>query len=161
MATDAFIQFQGLPGESGDDKHKEWVEIHSFNFGASQAAQAVSSGNSGPGVERVSMSDLSFTKDVDKTSAKLFERCCSAEAFPTVKLEVCRAGGEKLTYIAVTLSHVIVSSYQLGGGTGGLANENITLAFGKIEHTYTQQKLDGGPGGKISAGWDLTANKKV
>ncbi|WP_353327541.1 type VI secretion system tube protein Hcp, partial [Chitiniphilus shinanonensis] len=27
MAFDAFIKIDGIPGESTDDKHKDWIEI--------------------------------------------------------------------------------------------------------------------------------------
>ena len=31
MALDAFIQFDGIPGESLDDQHKNWIEILGYN----------------------------------------------------------------------------------------------------------------------------------
>ena len=31
MAFDAFIKLDGIPGESSDDKHKDWIEILSFS----------------------------------------------------------------------------------------------------------------------------------
>ena len=33
MAFDAFLKIDGIPGESTDDKHKDWIEILSFDFG--------------------------------------------------------------------------------------------------------------------------------
>ena len=30
MAFDGFIKIDGIPGESTDDKHKDWIEILSF-----------------------------------------------------------------------------------------------------------------------------------
>jgi bacteriocin-like protein len=32
-AYDAFLKIDGIPGESTDDKHKDWIEILSFNHG--------------------------------------------------------------------------------------------------------------------------------
>ena len=29
MAFDAFIKIDGIPGESTDEKHKEWIEVGS------------------------------------------------------------------------------------------------------------------------------------
>ncbi|MBP8214834.1 MAG: type VI secretion system tube protein Hcp, partial [Propionivibrio sp.] len=31
MAFDTFIKIDGIPGESSDDKHKEWIEIVSYD----------------------------------------------------------------------------------------------------------------------------------
>jgi hypothetical protein len=33
MAFDAFLKIDGIPGESTDDKHKDWIEILSFAHG--------------------------------------------------------------------------------------------------------------------------------
>ena len=38
MAFDAFLKLSTIPGESGDDKHKEWIEILSYSTGVSQPA---------------------------------------------------------------------------------------------------------------------------
>ena len=38
MAFDAFLKVDGIPGESTDDKHKDWIEVLSFNHGVSQPA---------------------------------------------------------------------------------------------------------------------------
>ena len=60
------------------------------------------------------------------------------------------------------MSNVIVSSVSVGGGGGGEPTESLTFNYGKIQWTYTQQKrADGSPGGKVPAGWDLEANKKM
>jgi len=31
MAVDVFLKIDGIPGESTDDKHKEWIEILSYS----------------------------------------------------------------------------------------------------------------------------------
>ena len=36
MAFDAFIKIGDIAGESTDDKHKDWIQILSFNMGAAQ-----------------------------------------------------------------------------------------------------------------------------
>lgn len=43
MAFDAFLKIDGIPGESTDDKHKEWIEIASYRQGVSQPASATAS----------------------------------------------------------------------------------------------------------------------
>ncbi|GAO92520.1 hypothetical protein PSA5_07405 [Pseudomonas syringae pv. actinidiae] len=37
MAFDAFLKIDGIPGESLDDKFKDWIEILSYTHGATQA----------------------------------------------------------------------------------------------------------------------------
>jgi len=175
MAFDAFLKIDGVPGESTDDKHKDWIEVLSFSHGSTQPSSATASSAGGGTTERVSFDDLMVTKHIDKASAKLHELCASGKHIATVTLQLCRAGGDKLQYMEVKMEQVIISAVQATGmaagaaavgigGTGGsvdnLPTEQVEFNFGKIKWTYTQQKrADGSGGGNVTGGWDLTANK--
>ncbi len=163
MAFDAFIKIDGIPGESTDDKHKDWIEVLSFNFGIHQPAHATASSAGGATSERVNVQDLSVVKHVDKASPKLYEQSCSGKHIKDVTLELCRAGGDKLKYLEVKMEQVIISSVNPGGNSGGsdgFPSESVSFNFGKIKWTYTQQKrADGSGGGNVTGGWDLTSNK--
>jgi type VI secretion system secreted protein Hcp len=163
MAFDAFIKIDGIPGESTDDKHKDWIEIHSFSFGMSQPASSTASSVGGASSERVNLDDLSIVKLMDKASPKLYELCCSGKHIPNVAMELCRAGGDKVKYMEVKLEQVIISSVRPGGssqGSEGFPTESVTFNFGKAKWTYTQQKRsDGTGGGNVTGGWDATVNK--
>ena len=76
-------------------------------------------------------------------------------------MELCRAGGDKLKYMEVRLEQVLISCVAPYGSAGdGFPSETLSLSYGKIKWTYTQQKrADGAGGGNVSAGWDLTTNK--
>ncbi len=52
MAFDAFLKIDGIPGESTDDKHKDWIEILSFSHGLSQAATGSRSSGGAATAER-------------------------------------------------------------------------------------------------------------
>ncbi len=47
MAFDAFLKLDGIPGESTDDKHKDWIELLSYNWGATQMGSATASSSGG------------------------------------------------------------------------------------------------------------------
>ena len=163
MAFDAFLKIDGIPGESTDDKHKDWIEILSFNHGMTQPSSATASSAGGGTTERVSVHDFVVVKHVDKASAKLYELCCTGKHIANVTLELCRAGGDKLKYMEKKYEQVIISGVQAGGAAQGddnLPTETVSFNFGKAKWTYTQQKrADGSGGGNVTGGWDLTANK--
>ena len=171
MAFDAFLNIDGVPGESTDDKHKGWIEILSFSHGANQPSSATASSAGGGTTERVTFDDLTVTKHIDKASAKLHELCASGKHIATVTLQLNRAGGDKLQYMEVKMEQVIISAVQATGNAAGtttgnagtpdnLPVEEVSFNFGKIKWTYTQQKrADGSGGGNVTGGWDLTANK--
>jgi type VI secretion system secreted protein Hcp len=165
MAFDAFLKIDSIPGESTDDKHKDWIEVLSYGFGIQQPASATASSSGGATAERANFQDFSITKALDKASPKLAVACADGTHIKSVILELCRAGGDKVKYMEYKLSNCIISSYHDGGSSHGaetLPVETVTFNYGKIEWNYTQQKrADGTGGGQVAAGWDLQANKKV
>ncbi|HUJ90859.1 MAG TPA: type VI secretion system tube protein Hcp [Syntrophorhabdales bacterium] len=165
MAFDAFLKIDGIPGESTDDKHKDWIEVLSYGLGIQQPASATASSSGGATSERANFQDFSITKALDKASPKLALACADGTHIASITLELCRAGGDKLKYMEYKLTNCIISSHHDGGSSGGaetLPVETVTFNYGKIEWTYTQQKrADGSGGGQVAAGWDLQINKKV
>jgi type VI secretion system secreted protein Hcp len=165
MAFDAFLKVDGIPGESTDDKHKDWIEVKSFNFHMKQPTSQSASTAGGASAERVHFGDFTIVKTIDKASPKLALVCADGTHIKEVILSICRAGGDKVKYMEYKLSNCIVSEYHPSGpayGDDPLPGEQISFNYGKIEWTYTQQRrTDGKGGGQVASGWDLEKNKKV
>jgi len=165
MAFDAFLEIDGIPGESTDDAHPDWIEILSYSMGIAQAASASASSGGGASAERANFQDFSIVKALDKASPKLAVACADGTHISSVVLELCRAGGGQSEVHEYKLTDCIVSSFRPGGsGQGGetLPLEEVSFNYGKIEWNYIQQKrADGSGGGNVAAGWDLEKNVKV
>jgi type VI secretion system secreted protein Hcp len=159
------MKFDGIPGESTDDKHKDWVEILSYHHGISQPSSGSSSTGGARSSQRCDHQDFSVVKALDKASPKLALACCDGMHIKEIKMELCRATGEKQKYMEYKLSDVIVSSVCPGGSSRGdapLPLEEVAFSYGKIEWAYTAtDHKTGKPAGDVKTGWDLTANKKV
>lgn len=163
MASDAFLKIDGIKGESTDDKHKDQIEILSYNWGVSQMASGTASSSGGGTTARADFQDLSIVKELDSSSPLLNKACWSGTHIKEVTLELNRAAGDdRLKYMVYKLENVIVSSVSIGGGGGGIPTESVTFNYGKITTTYTKQARPGGGGaGDIPAGWDLEKNKNT
>jgi type VI secretion system secreted protein Hcp len=165
MAFDAFIQLDGIKGESSDHKHKDWIEILSYGLGAKQAQSSTASSAGNLGSAKVNVQNFTFMHHLDIASPKLFEYCCTGQTIATAIITLNRAGGDKAKYMEYKLTDVIVSAVGKGGDSANHSHdvpiESVTLAFGKIEMTYTKIGIDGKAAGNSSAGWDLKSNKKV
>ncbi len=161
MAFDAFLKIEGIPGESTDAKHKDWIEITHFSQSMSQPASATASSAGGATAERVDFGTFDIQHLLDKASPKIYEACASGKHIKEVILEICRAGGDQVKYLEVKLEQVLVSAIESGGTAGeGFPTETVKFSYGKIKWTYSQQKrADGTGGGNVNAGWDLTTNK--
>ncbi|RMF88171.1 MAG: type VI secretion system tube protein Hcp [Nitrospinota bacterium] len=162
MATDAFLKIDGIVGESTDDQHGGEIELLSYSHGMSQPS-SIASGTGGRTAERVSMSDFSVMKVVDKASPHIAQACCDGRHIPKVTIVLCEASGEKHTFMEYLLEDVIISSVQSSGSQGGdKPLESVTFNFGKISWTYTPIGHDGKPGSKVGPiGWNLETNTKI
>lgn len=163
MAFDCFLKISTIPGESTDDKHKDWIEILSFSHGVSQPGSGSRSSGGAASAERVNHQDFSIVKTLDKASPKLNLSCCKGEHIPDVKVELCRATGDKTKYMEYKMTDVIVSSVRPGGSAQGgetLPLEEVSFNYGKIEWTYTEtDHKTGKPKGDVKAHWVVTENK--
>jgi type VI secretion system secreted protein Hcp len=160
--VDYFLKIDGVDGESTDDKHKGSIEIESFSWGEQQTGSAGRGGGAGAG--KVQMQDFHFTKRVDKSSPLFMIGCATGQHYKSAILTVRKAGGSQLDYYKVTMSDVLVSSYQTGGtnnGGGSVPIDNVAINFAKIEMAYKEQKADGSLGGEVKQGYDLSKNVKV
>lgn len=148
-----FLKIDGIAGASQDLKHKDEIDVASWSWGETNAVSPRTGGGGGAG--RVSMQDFLFTTGISKASPKLFLACASGERFRTAILSASSGSGSRqVDYLKITLSDVVVTSYQTSGpGADQPTTDQVSLNFAKIEVEY--------PEGNIKAGWDLTKNQKV
>lgn len=161
MAFDAFIIFDGIEGESTDDKHPGWIEVLSCGMEIQQAISTTASSAGGATAERADFGDFHFTKHLDKATPKLALASASGKHFDNIKVELCRAGTEKVKFMEYNFSNSIISSICMHNN-GEFPTETLTLHYAKVQWSYTQQKRKGGmAAGNTVAGWDLQKNCKV
>jgi type VI secretion system secreted protein Hcp len=160
---DYFLKLDGIEGESSDAKHKGEFEIFSWSLGATNNG-TFGTGTGGGGAGKVAMQDMHLTKSHCKASPKLLLACSTGQHIKSALLTCRKAGGDQLEFIKITLSDVLVSSYQTGGSASGdslLPTDQFTLNFAKIEHAYTPQDSTGAGTGEVKAGYDLKKSQKV
>ena len=163
MASDMFLKIDGIPGESTDDKHGQWIDMLSMSQGVTQTAGVDRSAVGGHTGGRVDVSELSFMKLMDASSMLLTDACNTGKHIPTCEIELCTASGEKHTFMKYKLTDVLVSSVQTSHSSGGDSRptESISLNFGKIEWEYIPFDNTGKAGKSVRAVWDLAKNKNA
>jgi type VI secretion system secreted protein Hcp len=93
MAIDAYLQIDGIKGESQDDKHKDWIEATGISWGVHQPKSATASTGGGHTAERAELSEISFSKLTDLSSPILLQTCAMGKTIPKAKIELFRADG--------------------------------------------------------------------
>jgi type VI secretion system secreted protein Hcp len=161
MAIDVYLQIEGIKGESHDDKHKDWIELTSAQWGVNQPKSATASTGGGHTAERCEHRSVTFTKLADMSSPMLMQTSSAGKTIPRAKLEFFRADGQgdRIKYYEVEMENVLIASVNQAIHEGGLLQDSVALRFSKVKWKYTQQKIGGGAGGNTSGGWDLANNK--
>lgn len=136
-----YMKIDGVDGESTAPGNTNAIDLLSFSAGHTRTNL------SGP----PSLKDVAVTKQLDKSSPKLAEKCASGQHFPKVEI-TCRKAGSTGTnnYYTVTLEDCFITSYSISGGGGGgggdsLPTESISFNYTKIEWKYEKQDAVGVP----------------
>ena len=157
MAVDMFLKITDVKGESKDKDHKDEIEIESFSWGATQLG--ASSHGTGAGAGKVSMNDFHFVMRNNTASPNLFLFCANGKHIKEAKLTCRKAGGSQQNFLVVTMSDVLVSSYQTGGsGAGEVPMDQISLNYSKIEIDYLAQDEKGNTKSAGKKWWDQKQN---
>ncbi len=163
MAIDVYLYIDGIKGESADDRHKDWIECKSVNWGVEQPKSATASTGGGHTAERCEHQDIVLHKLADLASPILLQTCAAGRTIPKAKFEFMRADamGERVKYYEIEIENVLIGAVSPSVDEGDIMMETVALKFSKIKWRYTQQKITGGSGGNTSGGWDLAANRVV
>lgn len=139
-ATTIFLRVDGIPGEATDPRHKDWIQVISFSFGATGAADTASEPKGG---------DVVALKNFDKATPKLLEAVGKGTHFREVQFEWTRTDGA--VFLKIRLSEVIVSAVNYG-----TTQEGVSFNWRRMEIEYTVFKPDGTAGGTVVGSWDKT-----
>jgi len=120
MAIDVYLQIDGIKGESNDDKHKEWIECQSVQWGVLQPKSATASTGGGHTAERCEHEDIVLAKLADLSSPILLQACSSGKTIARAKFEFMRADGqgERVKYFEIELKNVLHRQRQPACGRG-------------------------------------------
>ncbi len=160
-----FLQIDGILGESIDGQHVGWIDVNNWSWSEKQPASTpakIGGGASAPLTPDIQ--DFKFTMRVDKASSKLFEACALGTRLRSAVLSVCKASGNKMEFLKIVLTNVMVMSFNINGVSISMENPliEVTLDFSKIEFYYTEtDPRTGAPKGTIKSGWDVEKRQVV
>jgi len=161
MATDMYLWIDGIDGESTDDRHRGWIDIVSFDSKVNTTASGIQTSGGGLTGTRPEFSEITVGKVIDQATPKLHLYCCNGRHISQVKIELCRAMGEKQVYMKYTLDDVIVSAVGPVTVDPSSQLEQVSFRFGRIRWEYTLTEPDGRPGAPVAEGWDLAQNNAL
>jgi len=154
MAVDFFLKLDAIPGESVDDKHKGWIQLLSWSWGASQVTSVAGTGGSGAG--KADLSDFSVMKYFDKASTPIFKSLTKGVHIKSGTLEAVKSGGDGKPFLKVDLEELFVTSHQLSGSSE-IPSESVSFSYNQIKIEYSTQDEKG----VITTAGSVTFNTKT
>jgi type VI secretion system secreted protein Hcp len=162
MGVTICLKLDGVPGESLVAKHKDEIDVLSWNWGLTQSASAHVS--TGAGTGSADVKDLTITKYLDKSSPNLIKNCFIGANHKDAVLSVMKAtgkGGDAITMVKITMAGpVFISSVHTGEhGDNDRFVETVSLNFATVKFEYTGQKADQSADATVGSG-DLKIAEK-
>jgi len=157
----AYIKFDGIDGESKAKGNEKWSDLESV----SQAIHKSGSGATGAARRRgtVLHDDIQCSKLMDKSSPKIAEAVSLGKIFPKVEihLKTSTTGSGREPFYKYELKNVMVTSYQVSGGSQDKPHESFSLNFEEIKVVYTEMDEKGSKKGDVSYGWKVEEGTKA
>lgn len=157
-AVDMFFKLGDIKGESSNAKYKDWIDVLSWTWGASQNTAAASKGRvRGPSV---CVEELKITKRIDKATPDLVVGTTLGDHFPQAELVLRQSGEDSMEFLRFKMQDVVVTSYATGGTTGQESFvEHLSLSFQNATGEYIPQAGTGGSGAPIVFDVDASSSK--
>ncbi|MDB5887685.1 MAG: hypothetical protein JWM03_557 [Rhodocyclales bacterium] len=154
-AGDMFMKIDGartgpIKGDSTDSAHPDEIQVLSWSWGMrGNASASVTAGSKAAGSNQVSVSELTFTKDVDSATTALMVALRANEAIKKAVLTVRKAGGaDPVEYLKIVMEKAQIRSVDLAmAADGETIIETVAIGFQKISVQYQGQESRGGSRG--------------
>jgi type VI secretion system secreted protein Hcp len=159
-----FIVFKkpDIKGESEDSNNKDAIDVLSWSHSFNQPTSPTRTTGSAGTVEQANHSDFSFTKYLDAATDDLLKFCWSGKQIDTATFSAFRADGSDmpLKYLEVEMKNVLITNISIGGGTGDIPTETVTLSYDVVKYNYIpRKKADGSAIGNQVVTHDLSQRK--
>lgn len=154
-----YLNVDGIEGDVTASGHEGWMECQSLQWGVGREIRTPTGGSQERESSAPSVSDVTVTKLMDKSTPALFTEACVGKS-KRVRIDLVQSGDQLETYLSYTLTNSLVSGYSISSA-GDRPTESISFNFTKIEMKYTPYDIQHNPGSPIHAGYDISLGRKV
>lgn len=141
-AATMFLFIPGVPGQSTDIHHRNWVELSSMQVSVADR----------------SCSGITLSKTIDSSSPALSTAALFGSVYPSMTLDFTTQNGQDpRSYLTYQLSNVTVTGLSQSTG-GDLISESVSLFPTTLTITYKPLQPDGSAGTPVT--YTLNCSKK-
>lgn len=139
MASNVYMKVSGVPGESQETNHKEWIECTGVNYSVNSPVSYQAGGGSAVGAAEPS--PISVYAKQGKHSPEFQKAQFNGKSFDLIEFEFLKQtgadAGEK--FMVIKIKHAMVTNYapDLSGQSEPM--ESVSLTYEDIEIEYFGQ----------------------
>src|SRR5216684_470344 len=148
----AFLELEGVEGESTDSKYNKHLAPQSVGWGATNSG-TYSQGSGPSSQSKGQLHDISFSKYMCKASLRLLELALTGKPVKNGTLSLVK-GSDKTAYFQVKLEDVLVTAFHMSANGGILPMESCTISYVVAKPEYKVQENDGTASSKVHWGWN-------
>jgi type VI secretion system secreted protein Hcp len=136
QSTSAFMLVPGIPGDSTNDRHKDWIDVSSVtqNFVA--------------GAKNTGACTVNVTKALDRSGPLIWGAAVTGQIFTEIRIDIIRTGGEQQRVYDVTLTNAVVTAITSKPTD---LNEQVTLSGSAATLRFYPQNPDGSVGAPVTS----------
>jgi type VI secretion system secreted protein Hcp len=155
-----YMKYGDVKGAVTTDGFKDWIELNSFQWGASRSIGTAARGATTREHSEPTLSEITVTKLTDVASPKLFLDSVAGKLDNKVTIKfTTTTKGKVETFLTYEMENTGLSHYSLSSG-GEAPMESLSLNYTKITETFSG--MDPGiSGSPETVGYDLTQMKTV
>jgi type VI secretion system secreted protein Hcp len=155
-----YMKYGDIKGAVTTDGFKDWIELNSFQWGASRHIGTAARGATTREHSEPSLSEITVTKLSDVASPKLFLDSVAGKLDSKVTIKfTTTTKGKVETFLTYELENTGLSHYSMSSG-GEAPVEALSLNYTKITETFTGHD-PGISGSPETVGYDLSQMKTV
>ena len=155
-----YMKIDNVKGSVTTKGFQDTIQLYSIHQNGSRPVQhCVGMGNDRE-KGQLNFDCIHISKGYDSATITLYDYFCSAKTIPTVQIYQCIINNNPDWQIQYTLHNVLISNLS-EYTTAEHTQENLSLAYTKIEKGYKQQSSNGQFSSPSYTGYDLAQGSKL
>jgi len=162
MDFHGYLNVEGVPGESTDLEHKDWITIQGFFHTVSMKVEMCDNGTKQ--AKKSDHGQFKVEKMIDVTTPTLSLYCSKGYFIRNVKVNICRNIAKKsVPCMQYEMKDVFITKVSQQGRADGKGEnmpfEEVTFDYGKIVWIYTQTDQEtGARKNVVETNWNTIKN---
>ena len=156
-----YLEMEGVEGNVTAEGFEGHLQLESLSWGAGRSLSMDTGRMSNREATRPSLSEVTCTKRICKSTPLLFEQSCVGKEGKNATIRVAHTSDALETYLEYTLTDCLIASYNVAASGEADPIETLTLSYSSLEINYIDQDNTNKNKGSTRWGYSVEKGKKL